>query len=231
MNPIGDKLHSTLRQIRDFEARYDREAGSVSLLAVSKAQPIEAISAAIAAGQARFGENYLQEALLKIAHFSDQHLEWHYIGRIQSNKTRQIAENFAWVHSLESLRHAQRLNDQRPDNLPPLQCCMEINIADEDTKGGTDLAGALKLAELLTSLPKLELRGLMALPPIHHELLAQRSCFARVRDCYTALRQIHPAMDTLSMGMSADLEAAIAEGSTIVRVGTGIFGPRPKKPS
>ena len=226
MSSIKIRLAEVEQRIRLAEQRYSRAPGSVRLLAVSKTHPAAFISEALAAGQYRFGENYLQEALEKIGQLRDQRLEWHFIGRIQSNKTRGIAENFHWVHSLYSIAHARRLNDQRPPDLPPLNVCLQILIDNEATKGGIAPEEAGNLIAHFSELPRLRLRGLMTLPAPVQGLENQRIAFHRLRLIREQLKSPEFGLETLSRGMTADLEAAIAEGATIVRVGTAIFGPR-----
>ncbi len=183
--------------------------------------------AAYNCGQARFGESYLQEAITKIDQLKEKAaIEWHFIGRIQSNKTRLIAENFDWVHSVYKLKHAQRLSEQRPDSMPPLNICLQINIDDEESKGGISPEDADGLIQQISLLPGLQLRGLMTLPAPAYGIDAQRMPFRLLRELRDSLATPALPLDTLSMGMSDDMEAAIAEGSTIVRVGTAIFGPR-----
>lgn len=196
------------------------------LLAVSKTFPATAIREAYAAGQRVFGESYVQEALGKIAALRDLVLEWHFIGPIQSNKTRAIAENFAWAHGVDRLKVAERLSDQRPHNLPPLNICLQVNVSGEDSKSGVDPAAACELAQQIANLPRLKLRGLMAIPAPAKELSEQRKPFALLRELLQQMNTLGLQLDTLSMGMSDDLEAAILEGATIVRVGTAIFGGR-----
>lgn len=224
---IADRLANVTARIQAAAAAAGRDAQTVHLIAVSKTQPAAAIAQAYAWGQRAFGENYLQEALGKQAELhSLDAIEWHFIGPIQSNKTRAIAENFAWVHSIDREKVAQRLNDQRPQHLPPLQVCLQVNIDDEDTKSGVSLADLPALAKAVSELPRLQLRGLMAIPAAANTPNEQHIAFARVR---TALEQLNLAglqLDTLSMGMSGDMAAAIAEGATLVRVGTDVFGPR-----
>lgn len=203
-----------------------RSSDEILLLAVSKTRPADAIREAFACGIDSFGENYLQEALEKIAALGDLPLQWHFIGPIQSNKTRAIAEHFNWVHSVDRLKIARRLSEQRPPSMPPLSICLQVNISDEDSKSGVSLDDAEDLARQINSLPGLQLRGLMAIPLATEDQDTQRESFARLRACLSALQTQFPQMDTLSMGMSADLDAAIAEGSTIVRIGTAVFGPR-----
>lgn len=203
-----------------------RTASDVSLLAVSKTFPAEALREAFAAGQRRFAESYVQEALGKIAALQDLPIEWHFIGPIQSNKTRAIAENFAWVHSVDRLKIAERLSEQRPLGMPPLQVCLQVNISDEASKSGVSPADASELAHAISRLPDLQLRGLMAVPAPSEDETAQRAAFANLRELYQQLNGQGLQLDTLSMGMSYDFAAAIAEGSTIVRVGSAIFGNR-----
>lgn len=196
------------------------------MLAVSKGQSIEKIREAYDAGQQLFGENYLQEALIKMTALSDVHIEWHFIGPIQSNKTRKIAEHFSWVHSVDNLKTAQRLNDQRPAHLPPLNICLEVNISHEISKSGIAPPQTKSLATTCLSLPRLRLRGLMAIPAPQIDFQQQRAAFHLLAELFHALRGDGIPLDTLSMGMSDDFEAAIAEGSTIIRLGTAVFGRR-----
>ena len=201
----------------------DRDPATVGLLAVSKTQPAAAIREAAAAGIRDFGENYLQEALDKQAELSDLPLAWHFIGPIQSNKTKSIAEHFDWVHSVDRLKIAQRLSDQRPTALPPLNICLQVNVSGEASKSGCAPEELPKLAQAVAAMPHLRLRGLMCIPAPSEDPAEQRAAFARLR----ALRDELPlTLDTLSMGMSQDLEAAIAEGATWVRIGTALFGAR-----
>jgi len=206
--------------------QFNRPADSIQLLAVSKTRPATDIQDALAAGQRQFGESYLQEALEKIQQLSDSQAIWHFIGRIQSNKTRAIAENFDWVHSLYSVKHAQRLNSQRPDHLPPLKICLQINLNREQTKGGIPPNEAAELVVGIRELPRLLLQGLMTLPASSSDFDQQRQPFRALRELRDQLATDDLPLATLSMGMSGDLEAAIAEGATIVRIGTAIFGPR-----
>ncbi len=203
-------------------------AGSVSLLAVSKLQPPEAVRDAFHAGQLSFGENYVQEALDKIAVLADlrSQLQWHLIGPLQSNKTRAVAEAFDWVHSVDRLKLAERLSAQRPAGMAPLQVCVQVNVSGEASKSGVPLAEAPALARAVAGLPGLRLRGLMAIPAPASGLAAQRVPYRAMRELFEVLVAEGLALDTLSMGMSDDLEAAVAEGATIVRVGTAIFGRR-----
>lgn len=227
MNTIQTNLSEINNRILSFEQRYQRQPHSVKLLAVTKHQPIEKIQQAIDAEHKVFGENYLQEALPKINFFANQSVEWHFIGPIQSNKTKKIAEHFSWVHTVESEKIAKRLNDQRPDSLPPLNICIQVNISDENSKSGLpSFDSVLSLATFCRDLPRLRLRGLMTIPAPKKTFEEQRIELHKLKLFYDALIQHHFSIDTLSMGMSEDLEAAIAEGATVVRVGTAIFGAR-----
>jgi pyridoxal phosphate enzyme (YggS family) len=203
-----------------------RDPDRVTLVAVTKAQTAESIRLAATAGVTNFGENYLREALAKMAGLADLPLTWHFIGGIQSNKTRDIAERFDWVHSVDRIHVARRLSDQRPFHAPPLNVCLQVALVPEPTKGGVDPAQLPTLAAAVAQLPRLQLRGLMCVPPPQPDAAAERALFARLRGL---LEQLHAAglkLDTLSMGMSADFESAIAEGATLIRVGTAIFGSR-----
>ncbi|WP_428608089.1 YggS family pyridoxal phosphate-dependent enzyme [Sedimenticola sp.] len=226
MSPIQTRLEAVQQQIQQAEEKYRRVSGSVQLLAVSKTRPAQDILQAVAAGQRRFGESYIQEALDKIEQLRDSNLEWHFIGRIQGNKTRAIAENFDWVHSIDSLRHIKRLNDQRPTQLPPLKICLQIKIDDEESKAGMSIDDARQLIKQMPSFPRLSLQGLMTLPAPSETVEAQRRPFRLLRQLRDELATETLPLETLSMGMTDDLEAAIAEGSTLVRIGTAIFGPR-----
>ena len=210
-----------------------RPVPSVTLLAVSKTQPPQAVRVALAAGQARFGENYVAEALDKMAALADlrPRLEWHLIGPLQANKTRAVAERFDWVHSVDRLRIAERLSAQRPPDLPPLQVCLQVNISGEDSKSGLAPAEVPALARAVAALPRLRLRGLMAIPEPATDVEAQRRPHRALRELLEALRHDGLELDTLSMGMTADLEAAVAEGATLVRIGTALFGARPGTPA
>ncbi|MEQ8661357.1 MAG: YggS family pyridoxal phosphate-dependent enzyme [Gammaproteobacteria bacterium] len=222
---VAARLHAVNDAIAAAAARHGRAAGSVALVAVSKRQPAAAIRAAHAAGQRRFGENYLQEALAKQDELADLDLEWHFIGAIQSNKTADIAARFDWVHTVDREKIARRLNDQRPAGRAPLEVLVEVNISGEASKHGVTPQALPALLETLAALPRLRLRGLMALPAPAAEVAAQRRAFAAL----AALAAASPVpLDTLSMGTSDDFEAAIAEGATLVRIGTAVFGPRPR---
>jgi PLP dependent protein len=205
-----------------------RDPRSVTLLAVSKTFPAEDVRAAHAAGQHAFGENYVQEALTKIETLANLHasLEWHFIGPLQSNKTRPVAENFDWVHSVDRLKIAQRLAEQRPAYLPPLNVCLQVNVSGEASKAGVTPAEAAETAHAIAALPQLRLRGLMSIPEPAETIDAQRVPHRQLRELFEQLRADGLELDTLSMGMSSDLEAAVLEGATIVRVGTAIFGAR-----
>lgn len=219
-----------------IEARLQRAASDagrtvseILLLAVSKTRTSAQIDEAVAVGINSFGENYLQEAIEKINAFPDAKLDWHFIGPLQSNKTRLVAENFAWIHSVDRLKIAQRLSDQRPPSLAPLNICLQINIDNESTKSGFTSTQALEAALEIARLPGIRLRGLMAIPQSRHSLEDQRAPFRRLRELKDQINELLDnlqKLDTLSMGMSGDMEAAILEGATIVRVGTDIFGDR-----
>ncbi|HEX3634178.1 MAG TPA: YggS family pyridoxal phosphate-dependent enzyme [Paraburkholderia sp.] len=205
-----------------------RDPRSITLLAVSKTFPAEDVRAAHTAGQRAFGENYVQEAITKMEALADLRtaLEWHFIGPLQSNKTRPVAESFDWVHSVDRLKIAQRLSEQRPDNLPPLNVCLQVNISGEASKSGLSIPEAVEVAQEIATLPKLTLRGLMAIPEPAGSIEEQRVPHRQLRELFERLRNDGLELDTLSMGMSSDLEAAVLEGATIVRVGTAIFGAR-----
>lgn len=220
-------IHDTIRQA---EKQHARTPDSVELLAVSKTWPADTLRQVAELGQRRFGENYLQEALDKVEALADLDLEWHFIGPIQSNKTRDIASRFDWVQSVDRLKIARRLNEQRPDDLPPLNVCIQVNIDDESTKSGVTADHCLALATEIAELDRLQLRGLMVIPAKQSDIHAQRDSFRRAHDLFAALQQQFASVDTLSMGMTSDLEAAIAEGSTLVRIGTALFGQRTTLP-
>ncbi|HCT06380.1 MULTISPECIES: YggS family pyridoxal phosphate-dependent enzyme [unclassified Pseudomonas] len=223
MSTIADNIGQVSQRIRAAADAVQRDASSIHLLAVSKTKPAQAVREAYAAGMRDFGENYLQEALGKQAELTDLPLSWHFIGPIQSNKTRAIAENFAWVHSVDRLKIAQRLSEQRPADLPPLNICIQVNVSGEASKSGCTPADLPALAEAISALPRLQLRGLMAIPEPTEDRAAQDAAFATVRELQARLNL---PLDTLSMGMSHDLESAIAQGATWVRIGTALFGAR-----
>lgn len=228
-NSIAQNIKAIQAKITDAEKKYSRQPGSVQLLAVSKTRPIEDIQAAFSENQLHFGENYLQDALSKIEISPDQSLEWHFIGPIQSNKTRQIAQNFSWVHTIDRLKIAQRLSEQRDPELKPLNICIQVNTSGESSKSGVNIEETLSLAKSITALPNLNLRGLMTIPASTDNFEQQRQPFRLLRELKDELESQNIKLDTLSMGMTNDMEAAIAEGSTMVRIGTAIFGERIKK--
>lgn len=228
MTRIAEQLNGVRARIAQAELRFGRAPGSVHLVAVTKTVPVDTILDAVRAGQHRFGESYVQEAVAKIRRLAGANVEWHFIGPMQSNKTREIAENFSWVHSVDRLKIAQRLNDQRPAQLAPLNVCIQANISGEASKSGVMLADLRPLADAVAMLPRLKLRGLMAIPAPDDDFDRQRAACAPLREALEQLRGAGIDVDTLSMGMSGDLEAAIAEGATLVRVGTAIFGERPQ---
>ncbi len=230
MSTIQHNLDAINGELRTFETKFGRASGSVQLLAVSKTKPIQAIEQAIAVGQLAFGENYVQEGVDKIKyfneHYTDKSLQWHFIGPIQSNKTKLIAENFDWVHSVDREKIARRLNDQRPDNLPPLQVLIQVNTSGEQSKSGINAEQVIELANFIHSQPKLELRGLMSIPANVSDYQQQLSAFTALKDLKQLLNSTINSVDTLSMGMSGDMQAAVEAGSTMVRIGTAIFGAR-----
>ena len=230
---ISENLQLVQHRIANSAQAAGRDPASITLLAVSKTFDVQAVLAAAQAGQRTFGENYVQEAIDKIAatrdmreHNPDLQLEWHFIGPIQSNKTRQIAEHFDWVHSVDRLKIAQRLSEQRPAEMPPLQICLQVNVSGEATKSGLEPDELLELARAVVLLPNIRLRGLMAIPEPTEDVQQQRAAFAKLQLMQNDLQAVGIQTDTLSMGMSADMDAAIAEGATIVRIGTAIFGVR-----
>ncbi len=227
----GEALQRRYYEVRERIARACRQAGrdpaTVALVAVSKQQPAEALAALATLGQRIFGESYVQEALAKQTALAHLPLEWHFIGPLQGNKTRTVAERFHWVHSVDRERIARRLNEQRPEALGPLQVCIQVNLSGEASKSGVAPEGLIPLAEFVEACPRLRLRGLMTLPARSEDLEQQRRPFARLRGLQQRLADhLGRPLDTLSMGMSADLEAAVMEGATWVRVGTALFGPR-----
>jgi pyridoxal phosphate enzyme (YggS family) len=223
-------LPENLRRVQErinLAARMSgRPADSVTVLAVAKSQPAASIRAAHQAGLSEFGESYLQEALAKIEVLQDLPLTWHFIGNIQANKTRAIAEHFAWVHAVDRLRIAERLSEQRPYHAAALNVCLQVNLAAEATKGGVAPSEVGALATRVAVLPRLRLRGLMCIPPADADMTVQRGRFAALSGLLSSLNAAGACLDTLSMGMSADLEAAVMEGATIVRIGTALFGAR-----
>ena len=225
---LARHLNEVRQRIAQAETAALRDASSVALLAVSKTFPAEDVRAVFEAGQRAFGENYVQEAVAKIAALADlrDQVQWHFIGPLQSNKTKVVAENFDWVHSVDRLKIAERLSEQRPENMAALNVCLQVNVSGEASKSGVAPAEALALARRIAALPRLRLRGLMAIPEAAESLDEQRAPHRRLRELMETLRADGLELDTLSIGMSADLEAAILEGSTMVRIGTAIFGAR-----
>ena len=230
MSSIQQNIELITSQIADVQQKCGRARDAVQLLAVSKTKPNDAILEAAQAGQRAFGENYVQEGVDKVQFFSTHHpqlkLEWHFIGPIQSNKTRLVAEHFDWVHTIDRDKTAQRLSAQRPSDLPDLQVLIQVNISGEASKSGIEPEQIFALAELISSLPNLTLRGLMSIPANVDDHAAQLATFQRLADLQTQLQKRYPHIDTLSMGMSGDMSAAIEAGSTMVRIGTAIFGAR-----
>ena len=229
MHNITDNINQVSASLQQSAQQFNRSVDEIMLLAVSKGQNSQALRLAWQAGLKNFGENYLQEALEKIAKLKDINPCWHFIGPIQSNKTQDIARHFSWVHSIERIKVAHRLSQQRPEHLPPLNVCIQVNIDREASKSGVELEHCLELALAIHELPHLQLRGLMVIPQHRDQLDEQRQPYRRAAELLDNLKKSSAALtslDTLSMGMSGDMTAAIAEGSTIVRVGTAIFGPR-----
>ena len=226
MSAIASNLQAVQQRINQAAIAASRSPDSIELLAVSKTWPLSSVLAAADAGQRAFGENYVQEGVDKTIATVHRQLIWHFIGPLQSNKTRLVAEHFDWVHSIERLKIAERLSAQRPPHLPPLQVCLQVNVSGEASKSGCTPAEAPALAQAISQLPGLKLRGLMAIPEPSDDYAAQCAPFRRLREIYNELQAGGLPLDTLSMGMSHDLEAAIAEGATIVRIGTAIFGER-----
>lgn len=223
---IANALSNVRSQITGFETKYARVPGSVQLLAVSKNKPESDIRQAMAHGQKAFGENYVDEAVTKITSINEPSLIWHFIGAIQSRKTAQIAQHFHWAHGIDRLKIATRLAEQRPANLPALNVCLQVNLDNEPSKAGISIDDVPVLAAQCSDLAGIRLRGLMAIPAPREQLADQREPLARLQQCLHNLMPDYPDLDTLSMGMTTDLEAAVAQGSTIVRVGTAIFGAR-----
>ena len=226
MSAIATNLQAVRERIAKAALAAGREPGDIMLLAVSKTKPLADVLCAAAAGQSAFGENYAQEGVDKMPGAVDRDLSWHFIGPLQSNKTRLVAEHYAWVHSIERLKIAERLSAQRPAHLPPLQVCVQINVSGEASKSGCAPDQALALCQAISTLPGLKLRGLMTIPEASDDPAEQCKPFRQLREIADSIRAAGVPLDTLSMGMSHDLEAAIAEGATIVRIGTAIFGER-----
>lgn len=231
-NTIALNIQLIQARITEYEKKYDRVPGSVQLLAVSKTRPIEDIHAAIQAQQLHFGENYLQDALAKITAISkdqsNHSIEWHFIGPIQSNKTQPIAQHFSWVHSVDRLKIARRLSEQRQSTQTPLNICLQVNTSGESSKSGVSPEETVNLAKEMSLLPNIKLRGLMTIPASSNDLIQQRQPFRLLHELEEECITQGLSLDTLSMGMTNDMEAAIAEGSTMVRIGTAIFGARLK---
>jgi pyridoxal phosphate enzyme (YggS family) len=225
---LAANLNRVQQRIMTAANHGHREEDPIQLLAVSKTRPASIIREAAGLGLRAFGESYLQEALAKIPELKDLDICWHFIGRVQSNKCRPIAENFAWVHGVDSLKQAQRLSTYRPEGLPPLNLCLQVNTSGEMSKGGLPPEKVRTIAAEVNALPRLKLRGLMTLPAPCQDPIEQREPFRQLAQLLGNLQQNLPDLDCLSMGMSNDLEAAIAEGATIVRIGTALFGPREK---
>ena len=226
MSSIAQSLEKVRNRVTVLERRYERTPGDVRVLAVSKTKSPEAVRAAAEVGQRDFGENHVQDALTKLDALERQDLIWHFIGPLQSNKTRVVAARFHWVHSIDRAKIARRLNEQRPEGLPPLELCIQVNVSGEISKSGVEPHQVEDLADAIAELPRLRLRGLMTLPRASDKLEEQRRPFAALRAMQETLNTNGHALDTLSMGMSNDMQAAIAEGATIIRIGSAIFGPR-----
>ncbi len=227
MATIAERLIEAHKRIANAAALNHRPMNSITLMAVSKTKPAAMVQEAYAAGARHFGENYLQEGIEKIQQLPElTEAKWHFIGPIQSNKSRPIAEHFDWVHTIDRIKIAQRLSAQRPAHCPPLNVCIQVNISQEMSKSGISPEQLLPLAEAISALPQLRLRGLMAIPAATEDSHQQRASFAALRQLFDTLQRHFPSLDTLSMGMSDDMEAAIAEGSTMVRIGSAIFGSR-----
>ncbi len=226
MQNIEKNLSAINHQIESAALEFKRKPGDIALLAVSKRKPTEDIRNAYACGQRDFGENYLQEALDKVDELSDLDIVWHFIGAVQSNKTKQLAQSFDWVHCIDRLKIAKRLSDQRPQSMPPLNLCIQVNVEQEASKAGIRLDEVDQLAEQIADLPGIRLRGLMAIPAPQDDFESQRKPFSQLRQALERLNHKGLDCDTLSMGMTHDMPAAIAEGATLVRIGTAIFGER-----
>jgi pyridoxal phosphate enzyme (YggS family) len=226
-NHLTTRFEQTLTRISSAATSCGRNPEEIHLIAVSKMQPVSAIRALYECGQRAFAENYLQEALPKLEALKDLDVTWHFTGQLQANKTRSVAEHFAWVHALDRERIAIRLNDQRPHHAPPLQVCLQVRLGDEAGKGGVEPNDALALAREVIKLPRLRLRGLMCIPPPEETFAEQKAWFDQLAACQREIISAGIPLDTLSMGMSGDLEAAIVAGATCVRIGTALFGERP----
>lgn len=226
MTQLRNRITQSRMKTREYEAKYSRPTSSVKLIAVSKKQSIDSIREAAKNGISNFGENYFQEAYTKIESLKSLNLTWHFIGPIQSNKTLKIANNFDWVQSVDREKIATRLNEHREEHLTPLKICIQINLSDEDSKSGVSLKKAEELCLTVENLSNLELRGIMSIPAPESDFQKQRANFEKLRSKFLVLQKKFPGMDTLSMGMSGDFEAAIAEGSTMIRLGSALFGPR-----
>lgn len=229
MSSIANNIHMVQQHLSETAKKYNRNSEEITLLAVSKTRPVDDIKDAYLAGLRHFGENYLQESLEKIDTLKSLNICWHFIGPLQSNKTRAVAENFHWLHTVARFKIGQRLSDQRPPEMPPLNICVQVNISEEESKSGCSVAELPKLIEQLSQLPNIIVRGLMAIPTATDNTELQRKTFAQMKQLLLELQQNYPHLDTLSMGMSGDMAAAVAEGSTMVRIGTAIFGPRAPK--
>jgi pyridoxal phosphate enzyme (YggS family) len=223
---LASNIARLLQRVRLAAQKSQYRNSDILVVAASKGSPPQAIRAAYACGLTDFGENYLSEALQKMSELQDLPLVWHFIGPVQSNKTAQLAQHFAWVHSVDRVKIATRLNEQRPPHLPPLQVCLQVNISLEESKSGVSLDELPQLARTVLGLGRLRLRGLMAIPAASTDSRRQHDAFHRMHEAFTELKSLAPEIDTLSMGMSDDMEAAILEGATVVRVGTAIFGAR-----
>lgn len=226
MSSIAENFKNVCQQINQASELAHRHPEDITLLAVSKTRAADELRILYKKGQRHFGENYLQESIDKIAALADLNITWHFIGPIQSNKTRPIAENFDWVQSVDRLKIAQRLSEQRPETRPPLNICLQINISSEVSKSGCLPSEAETLLNQISKLPHLSVRGLMAIPEATNDAIKQRAALADMQTLFNKLRQQHSEMDTLSMGMSSDMQIAIQEGATMVRIGTALFGPR-----
>jgi PLP dependent protein len=225
----ADRLNAVRQRIESACRESGRIPNEVTLLAVSKTRSADELRALAALGQRSFGENYLQEALGKITELQELELEWHFIGPLQSNKSKPVAEHFSWVHSIDRLKLARRLSEQRSPELPPLNVCLQVNVSGEQSKSGISFAELPELARQVAALPQLKLRGLMTIPAPADDFATQRLPLSKLREALHQLNLEGLQLDTLSMGMSDDLEAAVAEGTTMVRIGTALFGPRPSK--